>query len=116
MPLDDDTLDAFGFDFGQTIDGFIYLCPDFLEFLTRLSCHGPLIYLETDYFGGMGSQAAAAFSDGSILPPSPLSGGGAINSVLRSIGVAATTGRDEFDYIGLSRHRHTSDWIEVATA
>lgn len=115
VPLDDDALDTFGFDFSQTIDGFNYLCPGFRDFLTGLSHHGPLAYVETEYFGGMGSQAAAAFSAGHVLPPSPLSGDGSINTALRSIGIASTTGDDEFDYIGLSQHRHTSDWMEAAT-
>lgn len=116
VPLNDDSLDAFGFDFSRTISGFTFLCSEFIDFLAEFSHHGPLIYFETEYFGGMGSQAAAAFLAGSVFPPSPISGEGSINSALRSIGIVATTGHDEFDYIGLSRYRYTADWIEAATA
>lgn len=115
VPLDDDSLDSLGFDFSQTTVGFTYLCSGLLDFLTQLSTHGRLAYVETEYFGGTGSQAAAAFSGGTVIPPSPLSGSGAINTALRGIGIVATKRQDEFDYIGLSRHRHTSDWIEAAT-
>ncbi|MES2598904.1 MAG: hypothetical protein V4662_26465 [Verrucomicrobiota bacterium] len=114
IPLEDDDLDALGLDFSQSLEGFTYLSPSLIQFCVEHSRHGPLVYLETEYFGGMGTQSAAAFSDGSLLSPTPLVGIGAINTALRSIGIVATTAADEFDHIGLSRHRHTSRWKEAA--
>lgn len=115
IPLEDDDLDSLGLDFSQVAHGFTYLSRALIEFCADLSQLGPLVYFETDYFGGMGTQGAAAFSGGSIAPSSPLTGNGAINSTLRSVGVTSKSGVDVFDYIGLSRHRHTSDWKEIAT-
>ena len=115
VPLEDDDLDSLGMDFSKTTTGFNYLSPEFVEFCEEVSVLGPLVYLETDYFGGMGSQAAAAFSGGSLVATAPLTGEEAINTALRSIGVVASSGLDEFDSIGLSRYRYTSDWKEAAT-
>lgn len=116
VPLDDEDLDRLGLDFSQVVDGFNYLSPSLIQFCVGLSQFGSTVYLETDYFGGMGSQGAAAFANGSTASPTPMSGDGAINTALRCIGIAAAGGVDEFDHIGLSRHRHTSDWKEAAKA
>ena len=35
-----------------------------------------------------------------------------INEVLRMYGVSKNRSRDEFDAVGLGRHRSTEDWIE----
>lgn len=113
VPLDDDDLAGLGLDFSACAEGFSYLSPSLAEFCVEYSRLGPVVYFETEYFGGMGSQAAAAFVDGAVL----LSGVGddAINSALRMIGITANAGMDEFDHLGLSRYRHTSDWRESAT-
>lgn len=115
IPLEDDDLDSLGLDFSQVEDGFNYLSRALIEFCVGLSQLGPIVYFETEYFGGMGTQGAAAFSGGSIVPPTPVTGNGAINSTLRCVGVTSKSGVDVFDYLGLSRHRHTSDWKEAAT-
>lgn len=114
IPLEDDDLDSLGLDFSQSQEGFTYLSPSLIQFCAEHSHHGPLVYLETEYFGGIGTQSAAAFSNGSLIAPTPLVGIGAINIALRSIGIIATTAADEFDHLGLGRHRHTSKWKEAA--
>ena len=40
---------------------------------------------------------------------------GPVNAALRAVGVVGTTGRDEFDEIGLGRHRQTDGWLADAT-
>ena len=116
VPLEDEDFDSLDLDCSGATDGFVHLSPGFMEFCAEQSRHGPLVYLETEYFGGVGDQAAAAFSNGSVLRPTPLSGDGSINAALRMIGVVAANNLDEFDFIGLSRHRNTSVWKEVAKA
>ena len=73
---------------------------------------GQLAYIETNYFGGTGSQAAAVFSAGEVImrasrPISrePVRRNDPINTALRVLGVQALAGEDEFDAIGLSRFR-----------
>ena len=117
IPLDDDDLDSLASDFSTTTEGFNYLSPGLASFLSAQSAGGQLAYVETEYFGGMGSQAAISFGHGSTLPPTPLTGDEAINRALRCISVTSTVpGVDEFDYIGLSRHRLTSGWKEAAAS
>ena len=115
IPLDDDALDSIASDYTHTVDGFTYLSASLAAFLADHSRQAALVYLETEYFGGDGSQAAVAYRDGQTLSPTPSSGDGAINRALRCLGITQHTAFDEFDYVGLSRYRHTSDWIEAAT-
>jgi hypothetical protein len=116
IPLEDNDLDALGVEFSHVIPGFAYLSPELSEFCADVSKKGPLVYLETDYFGGVGTQAAVAFAQGLVWHPTPVSGEGAINIALQTLGVGVSPGLDEFDSVGLSRYRSTSDWKEAATA
>lgn len=62
----------------------------------------------TEYFGGAGSQWACVFRSGATRP----SLSGSINEALRALGVHAGGGRDEFDMVGLSRHRRTPEYLD----
>jgi hypothetical protein len=88
----------------------------------------PLAYIETDYFGGDGWQAAIAWVGGRVafgpvrtsdrweggkFVPTPLLEG-AINQAVRLIGVHRGSVRDEFDALGLGRHRSNESWLSVA--
>lgn len=72
---------------------------------------GGLAYVETEYFGGTGAQAAMAFVDGrEVVAPQSARGAGPINQALRRIGVARTPADDEFDAIGLGERRSMADY------
>jgi hypothetical protein len=89
--------------------------------LSDASKFGALGYIETDYFGGCGTQSAIAWSKGKILlgalksetiwnggsyeeiPP----GKSAINQVLSVLGVWTNEEKDEFDMLGLGNFRDT---------
>ena len=72
----------------------------------------------TCYFGGRGGQNALVWDKGSlrfspttqrydqVWPNTPIS------QALRMIGVLAGEGMDEFDTVGLGKHRHTHRWAE----
>ena len=71
-----------------------------------------LAYIETNYFGGAGSQAAAVLSGDRILmraaipvTRNPAQKDDPINAALRMLGVQTTAGEDEFDTLGLRRFR-----------
>ena len=77
--------------------------------------HGSVAYVEAEYFGGVGEQHAVVWQDGGArLLASELPG--AVNEALRALGAvrvaSASTGvlEDEFDSVGLGRHRSTQDW------
>jgi hypothetical protein len=73
---------------------------------------GGLAYVETEYFGGTGGQAAMAYVDGrqAMSPQSSRGGGGPINQALRLVGVTRTAADDEFDTIGLGERRTMTDY------
>jgi hypothetical protein len=83
------------------------------ELLTATSTHGPIAYVETEYFGGLGDQGAAVYRDGSLVYAvgmsdldDPRHGGfGNINGALRLLGVEAQDGEDEIDSVGLNHRR-----------
>jgi hypothetical protein len=97
------------------------------ELLRRTSRDGPIAYVEADFFGGTGQQAAVLWEHGEVAvgplvdpEPSklftrrPLSES-PFNQVLRRIGVSVARGQlDEFDTVGLGRHRDTEDWLDDA--
>ncbi len=72
--------------------------------------------IETDYFGGSGSQSARLFInnirtyDGNDELDYKLS---PINDVLKLMGVNRKDGMDEFDTIGLSKYRSNRDFNHI---
>jgi hypothetical protein len=90
----------------------------------------PIAYIETDYHGGMGSQASVVWSDGQCVfgPLETVDGyrdgkmietpllDGAINQAVRHLNVDRGNVRDEFDALRLGWHRSNEDWLtEVGT-
>lgn len=61
--------------------------------------------IETDYFGGLGEQAAVVYQGQTEIMPPEVAGGGPINKALRHLGVVAQPGLDEFDTVGLGDFR-----------
>lgn len=103
-----------GAGFGWHSDGFELR-------LAAWSKAGPIACVEADYFGGSGTQRAAVWADGGIalgpltigeFEPSPAEGT-PISRALRRIGARTEEGRvDEFESVGLGRHRSTGGWAE----
>jgi hypothetical protein len=85
----------------------------------RISDSVAVAYISTEYFGGLGGQDAVAWSKGEVIF-SPENEGydgtwpnSAISQALKAIGVIANNGQDEFDTLGLGRHRETHRWAEA---
>jgi len=109
---------------GADVGGFTYLSSSVVVALSSASEVGPLVYVETNYFGGIGAQAAAAFVQGKMafadyheVLRDPQRGDGPINRALKMLGVAKVAGQDEFDTLGLGRFRTVEalgieDWDE----
>jgi hypothetical protein len=93
------------------------------EWAAEQSKRFQIAYIETDYFGGRGVQAAIVWSNGTVVfgavatpdysafeKPRPPQQGGAINQALRRLGVSRRPASDEFDTLGLGRHRDNAAW------
>ena len=99
----------------QTTEGFLFLTPAIALELKKYSLNnGKLAYIETDYYGGVGSQSAVLFengekticsvSDNSSLSQLPMNmNEWPINSVLIALGVRKSL--DEFESINLDDYR-----------
>jgi hypothetical protein len=109
--------------FGQ----FEFLTPSVAALATNASRISPVVYIETEYFGGIGAQAAIVWMNGEVVFGPLITKNfdeglqgvlvtslseGAINQALRSIGIARGEHADEFDALGLGQCRNTEDWIE----
>jgi hypothetical protein len=102
----------------EKIAGFWKLPGTVADLLAALSTAGPVAYAELDYFGGAGRQAAVMWDAGELVwGPSVLDvnqpvahEGTPVSSALRRLGVVAAQGLDEFDTVGLPRHRHMEPW------
>ena len=99
--------------------GFWKLPGGFERVLSDWSSAGPVGYVEAEYFGGYGGQRAALWVDGEVaIGPLAADAGqqpeenrGPISEMLRHLGVKRGNRGDEFDAVGLGRHRHTSEWL-----
>ena len=74
-------------------------------FLMQESKNTQILYMETDYFGGYGTQRGVLFENGNIIIK-PTQGDGIINYLLHQIGVYTEPNKDEFDSLQLFRFRH----------
>ena len=114
LPLRDVDLDSFLVaPLSFNIEGFRYLADQLIDELRLASRQGTLMYFETEYLGGLGYQGAAVFQHGELIFGPQSAKTGAINQGLKLLGIRIKpTARDEFETIGLGRHRDTERWIE----
>lgn len=63
-----------------------------------------LAYIETDYFGGTGTQSGILFKNGRVIIE-PTQKENIINIILHELGVYREDGKDEFDSIELGKYR-----------
>ncbi|WP_225848791.1 hypothetical protein [Streptomyces sp. HPF1205] len=121
MPMTDQLFDAVTNGEKSEFPDLWKLPGGFGAVLAAWSQQGPVAYVEAEYFGGVGQQAAVAWAGGSIVlgpltwaekQPCPPAGS-PISQALRRLGVVATPDEDEFSSAGLHRHRETERWISL---
>ncbi|MFC7548144.1 hypothetical protein [Plantactinospora sp. GCM10030261] len=122
VPMTDRLFDSVGDGSQDSPLGFGGVPGGFDRVLAAWSVAGPVGYVEADFFGGIGTQRAAMWNGGELVV-GPLSvdvnerfpaAGSPISQILRRLGVVRGSHRDEFDAVGLGRHRDTSDWLPMA--
>jgi hypothetical protein len=97
----------------QVAGVFEFLTPPVENWVRALSTGSAVLYMETEYFGGEGFERSAVFRDSNVVL-GPLDGAGAVNRALRALGIAAKPGQEEFDLVGLGRHRSLEEWLSEA--
>lgn len=117
VPITAETFDALGERFPTLEDPpdpeFWKLSGPIVFVAKELSQQGAVAYVETDYFGGSGRQAATVWEFGSVRMPPTEAKRGPINAALRVMGVRARFMRDEFETVGLGTRRSNDDWLEL---
>ncbi len=88
------------------------------DVLAEWSLSGPVALVEAEFFGGCGTQRAQVWEHGrSVLGPlvleedDPVPAVTPISLALRRLGVEKGSHYDEFDAVGLGRHRSTARWV-----
>ena len=112
IPLTEDLMDEIGT--GHALDRFEHFIPAIRDWIQLLSATGLVAYVEAEFFGGIGSQSATVWSGG-VEVLAPVHGYDAINQALRALGTRSEPSSDEFDTVGLGRHRHTASWRDDPT-
>lgn len=109
-------------DIGE-VDPFAFFTQEVKSYLEDIKPDEAFIYIETDYFGGEGTQSSGYFVNGKLieayeqdnetidvtLPYPDRLFTSPINSALRRLGVIREAGCDEFDTLGLAEYRHMPD-------
>ncbi len=90
--------------------GFVLSPAPLVQPLSRLSEHSIAAYVEADFFGGRGDQRCVVWRKGSIVLE-PLDDPNAINKALRRLSVRHRLFRDEFEAVGLNKHRSNEEWL-----
>jgi hypothetical protein len=94
--------------------GFNFLSPRLASVFKRASERAMLLYFETEYFGGMGSQGAAVFRDGELVFGPQAAELGPINNALAVLGVRTVPPAvDEFETVGLQRFGSNEEWLDA---
>jgi hypothetical protein len=119
LPMTDALFDAVTVAGTPRLDGFWKAPAGFGRTLAACSVNGPVAYVEAEYFGGTGEQSAMVWDAGQVVlahlhlaEKAPIPAVGTpISQALRRLGVAKGDHHDEFDAVGLGRHRDTEDWL-----
>lgn len=98
-----------GEDIFPELDGFFAAVRELME---QYSIRTKLAYIETDYFGGVGTQGGVLYENGKpVGEPTvgrvcePKMGTGVINGLLKALGVWREHGKDEFESLELFKYR-----------
>lgn len=120
LPVTDDGFDAIVDSQGPSepaAEEFWRLTKALCALAQACSQFGPIAYVETDYFGGSGTQGAAAWELGKeIMAPTVSWSTGPINTALNAIGLAPSKDLDEFETLGLHTVRRMDAFEEMEPA
>lgn len=96
-------------------DCFQKLSGSVLDMIKNIRCTDKVAYLETEFFGGVGEQAAIVWQRGEVIygPELAEEPHNSINQALKILGVRTFTRIDEFEEVNLHWKRSTQEWYEA---
>ncbi len=123
VPMTDELFDSVSAGPSRSADDVFWKLPSgFGRVLAAWSNDGPVAYVEADIFGGAGTQTAQVWDGGAVVlgplhlpeqkPFPPM--GSPISQALRRLGAVKSQHFDEFEAVGLGRHRRMEDWLDLA--
>jgi hypothetical protein len=86
-----------------------FLLPGVHAWLVAASREGMIGYIEVEYWGGMGTQLVYGWNNGALVYPTEQES--KLNGLLALLGVKRSAEVDEWDTVGMGRHRHTEEWL-----
>lgn len=96
-------------------DCFHKLSDSIVQMIKDARCADKVAYVETEFFGGVGEQAAIVWENGDIIygPEFADNCSQPINRALKILGVRIIKSPDEFEEINLHWIRSTEKWYEL---
>ncbi|SES88496.1 hypothetical protein [Paenibacillus sp. NFR01] len=110
IPMSDELYDEINEFKGTSFDNYEYLTDKIGLLCEELSMICRTAFIEAEYFGGVGSQNSMVWDNQKVIFHETLTEH-AINRALKLLGVNSDNNKDEFDTVGLGRHRFVEDWI-----
>ncbi len=112
IPMTDELFDDINqLETSAEISSFEFLTENIEMKILELVENKKLAYVESEFFGGQGGHVGIIWKN----RQRELIGGfdkSTVNQILKELGVIRSAAKDEYETIGLDRHRHTEDWIE----
>ncbi|MEP5341670.1 MAG: hypothetical protein ABJL44_04605 [Algibacter sp.] len=112
IPMTDELFDEISNDEdGSGISSFKFLDQNIEQKTLALIGDKEIAYVESDFFGGKGGHIGIIWNNkqrtfiGKFRKRT-------MNEVLKRLGIKRTLLKDEFEFVGLGKNRHTEDWIE----
>ena len=104
----DDVTEIYGVSDELYCHELVYFTAAIARLLQQYTHNTKLAYVETDYFGGTGTQGGVLYDNGQISI-APRSSEGTINILLRELGVRCEPNKDEFDRLNLGIYRRMDE-------
>lgn len=113
IPLTKDVIKSLAGELTSADSGDVRRGRDLYALFQRWSIEGPIVYVANEIHAGVGPQTALIWEDGRLaFSQEGQPGSGPISMALLRLGASGgRLGYDEFDVVGLGRHRSTDGWL-----
>lgn len=112
IPMTDELFDEINqLETSSEISSFELLTKNIEKKILELIEGKKLAYVESEFFGGQGGHIGLLWENGHRTFMGDFKKS-TMNEILKRLGVIRMGLKDEFETIGLDRHRYTEDWVK----